>query len=354
MTTRDATALCQAIGLPAGKDGGAPDWIHLLPAGGVIATADTRGPYTVPNVDAIIGVALQAAGGRLPIDENHSTDLAAPNGWPAPARGWVVALEKRDDGVWGKVEWTDEGARLVSSRAYRSISPVITHDRTNRVTGLLRASLVNKPNLRGLTALHSEQEETDMDFLAKLRSALGLKDDADEAAILSAIGGRKDETAVQTALQAQLAPIAKAVGLKDDSAADAVLLAIGTLKKADTDVVTALQSELKTVTTQFTALQTEIATGKATTFVDGAIKAGRVGVKPLRDHYIAMHAQDAARVEKEINAMPILGPSGAQITPPAKDGEIALNAEQMQASKVLGIAPAEYLKTLQAEQAARL
>jgi phage I-like protein len=349
MKATNATALCQAHLLPDAPAGQAPEWVHLLPAG-TVSTFDGRGPYRVKDAAQLASASLQAAAGRMPIDENHSTDLAAPQGLPAPARGWMVELQSREDGIWGRVEWTDEGQQLVTSKAYRGISPVIVLQKDGRISAILRASLVNQPNLRGLTALHAQ--ENNMEILAKLRKLLGLADDADETAVMAACEKLKAPDN-KPALQAQLAPIAKAVGLKDDADQAAVLQAITSLSSKPNAGVEALQAELRTVTTTLNSLQSSVSTEKATTFVDAAIKAGRVGVKALRDHYIAMHAIDAARVEKEINAMPILTASGALPTPPAadKDGKIALNAEQLNAAKVLGIDPEKYRETLQAEQA---
>ncbi len=154
------TATAESVSLAlAAETGDVPSWIMLLPAG-EIRTADGRGPYRLDDATAL-QASLAAAGGRLPVDENHSTDLAAPKGGPSPARGWIVALEARADGVWGQVEWTEPGKALLAERAYRHISPVITHLKDGTVTGLLRASLTNRPNLRGLAALHQEE---DMDF----------------------------------------------------------------------------------------------------------------------------------------------------------------------------------------------
>jgi phage I-like protein len=96
-----------------------------------------------------------AKGGRLPIDENHATDLGGRLGMPAPARGWITALQARGDGLWGKVEWTDEGRRLIASKAYVGLSPAILHTASGEVLKVLRASLTNAPNLQGLTTLHS-------------------------------------------------------------------------------------------------------------------------------------------------------------------------------------------------------
>ncbi|EDQ34290.1 Mu-like prophage I protein [Hoeflea phototrophica DFL-43] len=350
------TALCTALPLPdAAQDKPAPEWIHLLPTGS-FSGADGRGPYHVKDANRLVEASLEAMAGSGVVDENHATDLATPKGEPAPARGWITALEARTDGIWGKVDWTRAGLALLADRAYRHISPVIMHLKDGTVTAILRASLVNKPNLRGLAALN---QETPMDFMDRLRAALGLGDEAGEDAVLAGINAAKGGTALQAALNDALGPIARAAGLAEGADAKAVLAGVEQMAKAKTSgddtTVKALQAELTEVTTKFTALQTSIATDRATAFVDGAIKAGRVGVKPLRDHYIARHAANPAEVEKEINSFPSLGRSGASIEPPpaAKDGQLALNAEQRSVATMLGIDPKDYAETLKAERDAR-
>lgn len=332
-------ALAAAIDLPDSAE--APEWVHLLPAAkGEIQTYDGRGPYRVEDLGMVIAASLHSERG-MPIDENHATDLALASGGSAPARGWIEALESRADGLWGRVRWTKAGAAMMADRAYRGISPVFNHTSDGVITRLLRASLTNKPNLKGLIALNTE---TDMNFAA-IAKAAGLGDDATETAIIAAIGAMKP-AGNATALQSALTEIGAAFGVESSDPA-AVVAAAKTAKTTDGSL-TALQAELTAVTGQLNSLQTEGAKTRATTFVDGEIAKGRVGVKPLRDHYIAMHAQDAARVEKEIGALPILGPQGSVIaTPPATGAEItSLNAEQTQAASLLGLSPETYLKAL--------
>lgn len=348
-------AVAQGVGMPIAlnADGGAPDWIMLLPAGnaGVISTVDGRGPYRVTDAAKLASTSLQAAGGQLPIDENHATDLAMPRGEPSPARAWVSELQSRADGIYGRVEWSKTGAELMAERAYRFISPALLVDKAGTIARILRASLVNTPNLRGMAALHAE---TNMDLLATLRKLLGLADDADEAAVIAAIEALNAKPAEDAALQAALAPIAKAAGLANDANATAIATAVTALATArpDAGAIVALQGELAAVTTQLNTLKGDGAKTRATTFVDGEIAKGRVGVKPLRDHYIAMHAADPARVEKEIGALPLLGASGALTTPPEnKDGKVELSAEQLGVCTMLGIKPEDMQKTLAARQA---
>lgn len=320
-----------------------PEWVHLLPSPqGAVHTHDNRGPYRVADIEALIAASMQSERG-MPIDENHATDMAMQNGNGAPARGWIKELQARADGLWGRVEWNGAGRALLADRAYRGISPVFNHLADGTITRVLRASLTNKPNLKGLIALNTE---TDMN-LAAIAKALDLGEDATEAAIVAAIGAMKKSG--DTAMQAALTEIGAVFGLEGGSPA-AILAAAKSAKTTDGGL-TAMQAELTKVTGQLISLQTEGAKARATAFVDGAISQGKQGVKPLRDHYIAMHMEDAARVEKEIGAFLALGPQGSALaSPPAPGTEVtSLNSEQALAASLLGLAPQTYLKTLNDE-----
>lgn len=336
-------ALCAALPIPAGDGAAAPTHIHLLPAG-EIRTVDGRGPYRVRDAATLIRTSMD--GGRLVLDENHATDLAAPRGESAPARGWIVALQAREDGIWGEVEWTEAGRQLVADKAYRNISPAIRHLPDGTVTGVLRASLVNMANLRGLAALHQQQEQSSMDFLAQLRRELGLKDDADEAAVLQAV----KTSATASTHAAQLPAIAKAAGVAETADGATILAAVTTLadpaKRVPADAVTALQAQL-------TALQTSVARKAAEDAVDAAIKAGKIAAPSvMREHYIARHIADPAAVEKELGAMLSLHAAGggSRLPPPAdKDGKPGIDDGEKSIIAMMGVDPEAFRKAREAE-----
>lgn len=285
---------------------GAPEWLHLLPAG-EIQTQDDRGPYRVKDYQALMAASLQP-GEKLVLDENHSTDLAAPKGGEAPARGWIVELQQRSDGIWGRVEWTAKGRALAEAREYRGISPVIAHLKDKTVVAIKRASLTNQPNFKGLVSLH--MENSDMDLLKEIAKLLGMAEDTSAEDVFAAIKKKMDDgdaDTVKEAVQSVTGPLAKELGLAADADGAALLAGIGTLKQGASSgdkEITALQSELTKTTTALQAMQEERKKDKATAFVDGAIKDGRVGVKPQRDTFISMHMENAERTEGLINAMP--------------------------------------------------
>ncbi|MET4206862.1 phage protease [Bradyrhizobium sp. LA2.1] len=331
--------------------GAVPEWIMIVPAGkgGVIETVDGRGPYRMQDAAHLAAESMKAApGGQFVLDETHATDLAATEGRPAPARGWFTDLQARADGIYARVDWNAAGKALMADKAYRFISPVFAHDKAGNIMRVLRASLTNTPNLIGMAALNT-QETSDMDLLAQIRQALGLGDTADETAVITTIkalnaggtamqsistafGLAKDasgETVLSTVKKAAdaLASVAKAAGLQNASDPAAVVSAVEKLATGVPDQVKALQSELSTVTTR---LNTAIATSakeRAEVFVDGEIARGRMGVKALRDHYIARHSvspESAAVVETEIKAFPIVQPGALlTVTPSADKKELA-------------------------------
>lgn len=167
-------------------------WVHLIPAG-VFSGVDGRGPYRLADPVAVMQASRQKTGKRkIVIDYEHQSFNSKTNGQPAPAAGWVVGLEVREDGIWGLVEWTDKAAAHIDKKEYRYISPVFTHTKDGVVLALQNAALTNSPNLDQLTALNRAETSMDPENLnAKLSAAaklLGLPETASQSAILAKFG----------------------------------------------------------------------------------------------------------------------------------------------------------------------
>jgi len=319
---------------------GVPEWVHLVPSG-AFKGVDGRGPYRLADAKAVVQASM--AGGKLLIDQDHATDKGSALGLAAPARGWIVELDARSDGIWGKVEWTATGQALMAEGAYRGISPVYTHLEDGTVTQLLRASLTNIPNLSQLHTLHHQENGMD---LADIRVALGLPETADGPAVLAAAEGMRAQIAAHAA---QIDALAAAAGLPAGSAPEKVLVAVQSQGGMVTQVA-AMAATITGLETKVGLMSAENAKTAATAFVNAAIAAGKP-IMALKDHYIAQHAIDPARVEKEIGALVSInaggmGGGGGNPTASGNSDTDLTDADKAVIAK-MALDPAEFLKTKQ-------
>jgi len=81
---------------------------------------------------------------------------------PTVAMGWIMDLEVRDDGLWARAKWTDEGERLIGGGSYRFVSGEWRFegdavedlgDGRWRLLELVGCALTNQPALPGLQPL---------------------------------------------------------------------------------------------------------------------------------------------------------------------------------------------------------
>ena len=189
--------------------GKAPDWIEVIPAG-TFKGRDGRGPFNNANPQAVVDAtaALNMTAG-IPVDYDHATDFAAPEGREAPAAGWMREFQVRNGAIWARVEWTPKGAQHVAHKEWAYVSPVFEHTKDDQqiVTRLLRAALTNNPNLELQAVAAAAGRRT---IMAKKGSSL-----AEQIAALEAAFPDLDEMQLIQMLE-------KACALKDPAgAADA-------------------------------------------------------------------------------------------------------------------------------------
>lgn len=139
--------------------------VRVFPAGNFRSADGSGRPADAPawHIDAASAASLiarsQSRSDRKVIDYEHQTLKAAENGKPAPAAGWIAALEWRapagsePGGLYMTPDWTENAAAMIAAKEYRYISPVFTYDSTGRVLDLLHAGLTNTAGLDGLTDL---------------------------------------------------------------------------------------------------------------------------------------------------------------------------------------------------------
>lgn len=317
-------ALCFQLALADGK---APEWTELIPAAdaqGRIKGLDGRSWTMKEPRHVAANFAL-----KLPIDLNHSTEIAAPQGLPSPAQAWVEELQVREGAVWGRIDWTAHGRNAVESREYRYLSPAFDHDSAGNVLKLASVGLTNKPNFN--LALNGA-EPTEPQPMKNLLAALGLAATATEDEAITALKGLNSTH--QTALNAAQTPdLTKFV------------------PRAEYDQVkTALNSAQASIANGAkAALDAEIDTE-----IKAAMTAGKVA--PASEKYFrAMCAQDGGLAQfREFvkTAVAVVDPAatGAAGTPPGH--KTALNAEQKQVMESLGLSEAQFRKANGLEAAA--
>lgn len=157
------------------------------------------------------------------------------------AAGWIESLELRDDGLWGGFKWTKRAAEMIGADELRFLSPTFTTDGHDKLSGgsqgptLFGAALLNTPFLQDLPRVAASnspqsppaaQEKKPMEFMAKLRTALGLGEAATEDECLAAL---TTKMATPPAPPAPTPP-APTVGMSAERVEEVVKLATDPLK----------------------------------------------------------------------------------------------------------------------------
>ena len=260
-----AAALCFEI--PAGD---LPEWVPLVPVGEVKGR-DGRA-WTNPDPLQVIAN-TQASNREQPLDYEHSTDLKAPKGEPAPAAGWFAEYRVANGFIEGRLQLNPNGLASVKNREYRYLSPVFRYTADGVIFDITSAGLTNKPNLL-LPALNQEVPSSEFnpsfsqpqeysmtleELLAALRAALGAGDGATVEELLAgikALKGKQEthEQELQEAQNRQLPSLDKYVPRGDY---DAVLMRAS---NAEQQLANAAKAELETAINH--EIEQAIAAGK--------------------------------------------------------------------------------------------
>ena len=297
----------------------APDWIDLVPAGQVNGR-DGRG-WVNDAPDAIVA-AFNSSGLDIPIDVEHATEIKAPQGEPAPAAGWIKELQAQNGAVRGRVEWTDAGRDLVSSKAYRYVSPVIVFERaSDRIVKLTSVGLTNRPNL-SLPALNRQLPEEKGNSMKNALVALGLPDSATEEQAVDRIAALKNDLA--TALNRADAPtLEKFVPRADHDAA----------------LSRAANAEQKLAEVQGQILETAI-----NAEIDAALKAGKITPATVEYHKAQCRQEGGLdRFKAFCQAAPVVAADDAVGRDAKSCVSTALNTEEQYVCKAMGISETDFI-----------
>lgn len=335
--------------LELSSDNSVPDEVQLIPFGRFRGRDGRR--FQMLDVAAVIANTLKwynpdSGSDKLDlvIDYEHQTLFSDKNGQSAPAAAWIKQLiNKGKDGLWGKVEWTENARNHIKNREYRYLSPVFSNDEQGNVIALKCAGLTNYPNLelQAFNKSNFNKEDKQVDLLAQLILLLGLAENASEKDVIDAVTQLKNAGEAES-----LNKIAAALG---ETKADeqSIITAINKQRASSVDAVkyAALDAEV-------VALKAEMSANKAETAVNKAIADGKLA-PALKDNALAIHK---GLGEEEFNdfiaKMPNLNlnktetPAG---TTPTADNR--LSDEELAVCKALGVSAEDYKKTVEQEKA---
>lgn len=335
LLTRAALLSALSPTQPGGDASVAAGRIQLFPAGAFAARDGRPGNLkgvtakawrlTPEDADALLALWRQRAT-PVVVDYEHQTHLSRENGQPAPAAGWITALEATPEGLFASVEWTDKARAHIRAGEYRFISPTFSFDRrSGAVLELHSAALTNNPALDGMdpasAKTHNTQEDKHMDkLLALLRTLLGLPDTADEAQCAEALSRHLPQQNLIALLQSKDAALATFQAVQQEAAQLRAKLA----EMEGAAAVAALSGE-----------------------IEAALKDGRLAAsaKPWAEG-LAKSNPDALR-EFLKSTPPVTALKGTQTggkQPDATPGTASLTAEEEYARVQLGLTAEEYAK----------
>lgn len=317
MSTRETLSALKAIVQPDADAGTVPQWLRLFPKDE--AVLQDRGQHlSYASAEDVIAASF-AAPGRIHIDLEHSS-LPGRKGGDTRAYGYVTAMEEREDGIWGRVDWTAAGEALMEDRAYWGVSPVLAHDKAGRIKRIVSVALTNGPALRQLTALNSDTENG-MDFLKMVAEMLGLPADASQEDVTAALKKRlSGEVAEEQVAMTALTEAGKALGLTGD------------VKPAQfVAQIAALKAQSDKADEQIAALTERDKRRDAEAAIDKAIREKRVGIVPKREMFIAMHMENPERTAEIISCLHQVDDPDFTGDLPGGDEISALTAEEIAA-----------------------
>ena len=291
-----------------------PEWLLLVPPGEMVLGLDGRA-FRSPGPN-VLQAALQERGLRLPVDENHASQIGI--GRAAPAYGWITEFRVDPAGLMGRVEWTARGRAAIEALDYRYYSPAFDLDFAPDpplIRGIDSVALTNLPNLGATAALNSRGKSMDRKRLA---AELGLAETATDDECLAAV----------RQLQAQ----PDGDPPTGDGAADT-----DTVPRADYALMSrrAATAEAALAERDASALRAE-----AEAAVDAAVAAAKI-MPASRDYYLS-HCRDREGLNAfqkfSASAPPLLQPganAGAAGDPPAASQALP-GAEDPDARSVYG------------------
>lgn len=350
-----ALAAC-AFSLPAA----AGDEIELqVTPSGYFKPSDGRDlPVDAWHIDAAIASRVidrfKARKNQLVIDYEHQTLNKEENGQPAPAAAWFKSLEWRDgEGLFATVELTARAKAAIQGKEYRYFSPVFTFDqRTGDVVEVLMGALTNAPAIDGMEPLalraaatfgltgHHTKEPAVAKLLTAVCMALSLPATTTEDQAVTAIEALKAGTGDA------LKDVRNALGLKADADSAAVVAACTSLKANQVDPAKFVPvTVVEEVKGQLAALTAKLHSDEVDELVKGGLADGKL--LPAQEAWARDLGKTnlAALTSYLATAQPIAALTSTQTggkAPAGAKNDKGLTEAEMAVCTAMGLTPDQY------------
>lgn len=168
-----ALASLGAQSIDIALEGELPTAFRLFRAG---KNATTKGEFLFDDKAAeLVMSAVSQHGVDVMIDLEHLSLDQESNAYDPDARGWFK-LEVRNGELWAvDVRWTPDGARRLSEKTQRYISPAFMTDDEKRVTEIVNIALVAMPATHGTPALVAANRRPRMKTLKDRKNELAAR-----------------------------------------------------------------------------------------------------------------------------------------------------------------------------------
>jgi phage I-like protein len=324
-----------------------PEWIRVLPRGAV-ELSDHREPFMVDEASLMSMAAdFRSRGVDLVIDYEHQS----LQGERAPAAGWIKELEARGDGLWARVDWTQQARDYLEKKEYRYFSPVLRLDpETRRPIALMHMGLTNVPAIKHLPPLvarwggEAAPRETLWPDGPGVRTLAAKMDSVKEKATmveqlkrLMGLEPEVEEGAVCGKAMEAFRDLAATLNLPDE-------VSVAQLKGA-VEALKAGASRLLKAEEALQALKGRLATETADRLVEEALKAGKVS--PAQHGWALEYCRrDPEGFKTYADRAPKLVPLGEELQLRREDqhDERGLLPEELAVCRSLNVSPEAYLK----------
>jgi phage I-like protein len=312
-----------------------PEWVRILPLG-TVELVDRREPLEVDAASLnMVAKAFRHRGVDVVVDYEHQS----LQGGRAPAAGWIKEIQAREDGLWGRVEWTDQAQEYLRRREYRYFSPVLKLDpETRRPQALMQVALTNVPAIKGLDPLVARYGGASR---VKVKG-LSLDDGSEEGLmqeklkVLVGLEAQAPEEALWSKALQVLRDLGTALGLGEEAS--------GSQLKGAAIALKAEVNRMQEIQTELAALKARVAQEDAVRAVEEALRAGKVS-PAQKEWALEYFRQDPEGFKTFAARAPQAVPLG-QLPGPGDDRGLQgrLDPEEVAICRALNLAPEDYLK----------